>query len=630
MMKILQNGFSRFSHNIIKILRKINILQRLIIAFLILVILPTIFITLFTYNKYVIEIESNMEKFISLLVQNVNVQMTDKLTALERVAVQFYSDSTTVSKLQHTESDDNRVIIGRKLNTIAQNNGNVANMLVITPQSQFNMMDEFGNRNGAYIRDIDRFRKSEYYTEALKQHGYPVWFDTSKESDMFYRSESIKYGMSDVITMTQAIYNIETREFIGVLVLNVNISVLTDSLKSYAFYGSGNTFLFGRNGAIKGIHSNISEPNFSDFRYMNQHIYRVPEGSYSGKVEGTNIFMVYKLVPYTDLSIVHILNKDRLLENAYKIRNLCLTIVAVLIMLSIVVVYWTTISISLPLNKLMRAMKTFTKDNFVVHYSVSGNDEITVLGEKFNEMVDNTNVLIDQIYVAEIKQKTLELNKTNAELNVLQMQINPHFLYNTLDIIRWESMYETGGESKASRMIEDFCRLMRMTIKKSEDMIPIEMELEHAQTYIEVINFRHREKIALMIDCKFNMNNYYIPKLTIQPLIENAIVHGFDDEVSQPTIHMDIYIEESDIMIRIMDNGVGMEKEKLIELTKVLAGVSPLKESIALNNVNQRLKLHFGERYGLHISSESKLGTTILVRLPMKQDTQSSITHEAN
>ncbi|OAB45753.1 cache domain-containing sensor histidine kinase [Paenibacillus antarcticus] len=627
MIGVLRNRFFNFSHRVIKILRKINIFQRLIIAFLVLVILPTIFITLFTYNKYVNEIENNMEKFISLLVQNVNVQITDKLSSFEQLAVQFYSDSTTVSKLEDGVSESNRVIIGQKLNMIAHNNGYVANMLVITPRGQYSMMDEFGNRNGGYIRDIDRFRESQYYTEAIELHGYPVWFDTSKVSDVFYRSESIKYGMSDVITMTQAIYNIETREFIGVLVMNVNISFLTDSLKSYAFYGSGNTFLFGQNGAIMGINLNISEPNFSNVRNMNHLIYRVPEGSYSGKIDGTNVFMVYKLVPYTDLSVVHIVNKDRLLETAFNIRNLCLTIVAFLIVLSVVVAYWTTVSISRPLNKLMKAMRTFTEDKFVVNYAASGNDEITVLGEKFNEMVYNTKVLIDKIYVAEIKQKTLELNKTNAELNVLQMQINPHFLYNTLDIIRWESMYEAGGESKVSQMIEDFCRLMRMTIKKSEDMIPIYSELAHAQTYTEVINFRNREKIALTIDCSFDTNDYYIPKLTIQPLIENAIVHAFDDIVSQARISIVGSIESSDIVIAITDNGKGMEQGQLEELQQLLSGDGELKESIALNNVNQRLKLHFGERFGLNVSSESGVGTTVLVRLPMRQGVQSRMTH---
>lgn len=622
MLGALRNRFVNFSHMVIKTLRRISIFQRLVIAFLVLVILPTIFITLFTYNKYVNEIEKNMEKFISLLVQNVNVQIIDKLNSFERLAVQFYSDSTIISKLEDSDSDNNRSIIGQKLNMIAQNNGYIVNMLVITPRDQYFMMDEFGDRSGGYIRDIDTFRKSEYYTEAIEQHGYPVWFDTSKDSNVFYKTENTKYGMSDLITMSQAIYNLETREFIGVLVLNVNISFLTDSLKSYAFYGSGNTFLFGQNGAIMGINLNIAEPNFSNVRDMNHLIYRVPEGSYSGKSDGTNVFMVYKLVPYTDLSVVHIVNKDRLLEPAYKIRNLCLTIVAVLIMLSIVAVYWTTISISLPLNKLMKAMKKFTKDEFVVNYTASGNDEITVLGEKFNEMVGNTKVLIDKIYVAEIKQKTLELNKTNAELNVLQMQINPHFLYNTLDIIRWEAMYEAGGEGKVSRMIEDFCRLMRMTIKKGEDMIPIQSELSHAETYIEVMNFRHREKIALTVEFTFDTNVYYIPKLTIQPLIENAIVHAFDDVVSQAKIYISGSIEDSDIVISIIDNGKGIEQDQLEELKQLLLGKGTLKESIALNNVNQRLKLHFGESYGLTVTSEPGEGTTVLVRLPIWNEVQ--------
>jgi len=630
----LRNRFVNFSHTVIKTLRKISIFQRLMVSFLVLVILPTIFITLFTYNMYVNEIEKNMEKFISLLVQNVNIQITDKLSSLERLSVQFYSDSTIVAMLEENAAimdaqgdkngaayKHNRRIIGQKLNTVAKGSGYGVSMQIITPYDQYFMIDEFGNRSGGYVRDLDHFRQSEYYTGALDQHGYPVWFDTSRITNVFYRSENLKYGMADLITMTQAIYNPENDKFLGVIVMNMNISHLTDSLKSYSFYGSGNTFLFGQNGAIAWINSDISAPNLANSKHINPLIYRVHEGFYDGKIDGANVFMVYKLVPYTDLSVVHIVNKDRLLENAYRIRKLCLTIVAILIMLSVVVAYWTTVSISRPINKLMKAMQTFTKEAFVVNYTVSGNDEITVLGKKFNEMVDNTNTLIDKIYIAEIREKTLELNKANAELNALQMQIDPHFLYNTLDIIRWEAMYEAGGESKASRMIDDFCRLMRMTIKKSEDKIPIQSELAHVETYIEVMNFRHRDKIMLSLDFAFDPQVYYIPKLTIQPLIENAVVHAFDDVVANAEIAIKGYIENSDLVISVTDNGRGIQPDQLAKLTRTLSGTGSTNESIALNNVNQRLKLSFGQSCGLTVMSEPGAGTTVLIRLPMREAT---------
>ncbi|MDQ8735202.1 histidine kinase [Paenibacillus sp. LHD-38] len=596
-------------------MRTTRIFQRLVVAFFVLIILPSLFITFFTYNKYVNEIETNMEKFISLLVQNVNVQITDKLNSFERTGVQLYSDSTFIDGLQ-SKSDESRLMVGRKLNSVAVNNGYIASLQVVTPTDQYTMIDSYGERNGGYIRDLKRFRESEYYTEAMEQHGYPVWFDTSRVTDLFYKSESTKYGMTDLITMTQAVYDMETHDFAGVIILNIKIGVLTDSLKSYAFYGSGNTFLTGPNGAIMGINLNISEPNFSTARDIVSLIASNREGIYNGKMDGIRVFMVYKQVPYTDLSVVHIVDKDKLLQPAYNIRNLCLSIVAVLIMLSIIVAYWTTISISQPLNKLMRAMSAFPRNEFHVSYTPSGQDEITLLGDQFIQMADHTKTLIDQIYVTEIKQKTLELNHANAELNVLQMQINPHFLYNTLDIIRWEAMYEAGGESKVTRMIDDFCKLMRMTINKDEEIITIEKELAHALTYIDVINFRHRAPISLTIDFDFSTKNFFIPRLTIQPLIENAVIHAFHVVGTEARINITGTMEHSIMMIRVTDNGAGIQPDRLTELTDSLLSDNSPQGSIALYNVNQRLKLRYGKSFGLVITSELGVGTTVLIKLP--------------
>ncbi|MDQ6422984.1 sensor histidine kinase [Paenibacillus sp. LHD-117] len=615
MIRGIQNRFVHFSHVMIKALRSTRIFQRLVVAFFVLIILPSLFITFFTYNKYVNEIETNMEKFLSLLVQNVNVQITDKLNSFERAAVQIYSDSAIISALRYASMED-RLAVGRKLNSVAMNNGYIASLQVVTPTDQYTMIDSYGERSGGYIRDLKRFRESEFYTAAMEQHGYPVWFDTSRVTDLFYKSETIKYGMTDLITMTQAVYDMETHDFVGVLVLNIKVGVLTDSLKSYAFYGSGNTFLTGPNGAIMGINLNISEPNFSTARDIVPLIASNREGVYNGKMDGTRVFIVYKQVPYTDLSVVHIVDKDKLLQPAYNIRNLCLSIVAVLIMLSIIVAYWTTISISQPLNKLMRAMGAFPSNEFNVSYTPSGQDEITLLGNQFINMADHTKTLIDQIYVSEIKQKTLELNQATAELNVLQMQINPHFLYNTLDIIRWEAMYEAGGESKATRMIDDFCKLMRITINKGEEVIPIEMELTHALTYIDVINFRHRAPISLTIDFDLNTKSFYIPRLTIQPLIENAVIHAFHEVGAEARISITGTMEHSIVLIRVTDNGAGIQPGRLTELKDSLLSDNSPQGSIALYNVNQRLKLLYGESCGLDITSELGVGTTALIRLP--------------
>ncbi|MDF2922406.1 MAG: sensor histidine kinase [Paenibacillaceae bacterium] len=624
MIKPLRNLFVRFSNMVIRVLRNITIFQRLIAAFMLLVLVPTIFISLFTYSKYVNEIEKNMESFLSLLVLNVNVQIQDKFNLIERLAILFYTDAKVIESIEKNASIDsqaaeyarNEAVIGQRLLEIAVHNENIISIQVVTPDKQYWMQDEYGNRRGGFIRDPDRFRSSEYFQAAIDQHGYPVWFDTSRVTDVFYKSPTAAFGITESITMTQAIYNTDTRQFLGVLVINLQVGYLTESLRSYAFYGSGNTFLFGQTGVIMGINSDLSAPILSDLQSIHQVLDGGREGSYSGRLDQANVFLVYKEVPYTDLLVVHVVDRDKLLSKAYQIRNLCLTLVALLIIVSLLVLYWTTISISRPMHKLMKAMRLFTKNRFTVSYVPSGHDELTVLGEQFVEMAANTKQLVDQIYIAEIQQKSLEISKFQAELNALQMQINPHFLYNTMDIIRWEALYEANGESSVSRMIDDFCRLMRMTIKTGEDMVTVQSELDHAGTYIDVINFRHRNPISLVIHMEFDPKAHRLPKFTLQPLMENAVLHAFGEGVSQAVIRITGTLEGQEAVICVEDNGKGMEAGTLLSVQRILDGKEQPAQSIALDNVNRRLKLTYGERYGLSVCSSPAEGTAITVRLP--------------
>lgn len=625
----MSDGLKRISINmvqkVISSLRQINIFNRLMISFVLLVIVPMIFITFFTFNQYVVEIETNMSKFTSLLVQNVNVQLTDKLKTMEELAIRLYTDSDVIQSLEQDQNladsteiiNHNRKLVGQRMNTIARNSNYILSIQVITPNAQYMMVDEYGQRRGGYIRDRPSFISSPYYQGALEQHGYPVWFDTTKVTNLFYRNEIEAFGLADTMTMTQAIYGQDRSRPLGVIVMNIDIRLLTDSIRSYSFYGGGNTIVVGKTGAIMGVNFDTATPNLSTMDNM-ESIFQSQEGIYTGKIDGTNVILVHKLIPYTNLSVVHIVNKDQLLASAYKIRNLCLLVVFVLLLLSILIIYLTTTSISMPLQRLMKAMKSFTSKRFDVKVHVSGNDEITVLSEQFNRMVDNTKELIEQIYVADIRQKDLELRKANAELNALQMQINPHFLYNTMDIIRWEAMYEAGGESKVTHMIDDFCKLMRMNITGDEDAISVEQELQHAQTYIDVINFRHREKIQLDIDCSFDTKFYVIPKLTIQPLLENAVVHAFDGHTAGASITIKGETIDGDIFLSISDNGKGMNAEQLELLTYRLSGQKAICKGIALSNVHQRLLLNFGEPYGLRMESEVGSGTTIVIRIPLR------------
>ena len=193
-----------------------------------------------------------------------------------------------------------------------------------------------------------------------------------------------------------------------------------------------------------------------------------------------------------------------------------------------------------------------------MRYQNSGNDEITALGDRFNEMADKTNQLIEQVYLSEIRRQKLQLSWKNAQLDAMLMQINPHFLYNTLDIIRWEAMYEANGESKVTRMIEQFSKLCRMGMKAGGNTISLKESLEHAEVYLEVINFRHQEKIQFLTEVGETAEKRYVPQFMLQPILENAVVHGFRDASKGYAVQISAHVREDALHIHVEDNGKGI------------------------------------------------------------------------
>ena len=231
-------------------------------------------------------------------------------------------------------------------------------------------------------------------------------------------------------------------------------------------------------------------------------------------------------------------------------------------------------------------------------------------------MAEKTNQLIEQVYLSEIHRQRAQISWKNAQLDAMLMQINPHFLYNTLDIIRWEAMYEANGESPVTRMIEKFSRLCRMGMKTGSNTIPLSEGIEHATTYLDVINFRHSEKIELRLDIPDDASIFYIPQFMLQPLMENAVTHAFGDASCGCRITLSCRQFDGSLLITVEDNGCGMTPAEVDALNASLESSETSDKRIGIRNVHQRIRLFYGDSYGIHIESTPEKGTKITIRLP--------------
>ena len=260
---------------------------------------------------------------------------------------------------------------------------------------------------------------------------------------------------------------------------------------------------------------------------------------------------------------------------------------------------------SKPVKSLVKAMGDFEGDSSeFVYQPVRGTKEISALSDSFEHMAVRIQKLME-----EVRQEEITLRKT--ELKALQAQINPHFLYNTLDAIAW--MCEAGRNEDAVEMVNALARLFRISISRGHELIPIEKELQHAQSYLHIQNFRYKNQFQYTFDVDETCLQYYCNKITLQPIIENAIYHGMDRMVDEGMIRIGIHQMDDKIIFTVEDNGVGMTEEQCME---VLQKESGDRAGIGIKNVNDRIKIYFGEEYGLAIESELDEGTRVTITMP--------------
>lgn len=262
-----------------------------------------------------------------------------------------------------------------------------------------------------------------------------------------------------------------------------------------------------------------------------------------------------------------------------------------------------------PVNNLNIAFGSLEQLNLNIRYDRIKGDELDYLSEGFNKMVERLDNLIQEVYKSKITEKELELK-------TLQSQINPHFLYNTLETIN--AMVDL-GDSRACDMIYLLSRFFRLGVNKGQALTTIKDEIEYTKVYIQIQQIRYGDKLTVQWNYKEYIENYKTANLILQPIIENSLKHGIELSPNPGIIRIKIYKVNNKIKMTITDNGVGMTKDELIVLRKTLAGEVKAK-SIGINNVHARIQLYFGEEYGIKVYSRKLKGSIVVVCIPVKSE----------
>lgn len=326
------------------------------------------------------------------------------------------------------------------------------------------------------------------------------------------------------------------------------------------------------------------------------------DGTY---VEDTVIYTTQK-VPNSTWRVVGVSYIDETVnESFWQMTRIILIAAALILVAAVVVGFVLSCIISRPLQKLETAMEAFEQnaDGFVFN-SITGTREVEELSDSFCHMVGRIQRLMTAV-----REEEVALRKT--ELKALQAQINPHFLYNTLDSIAW--MCERGKNADAVQMVHALARLFRISISRGHELIPIEKELQHAEAYLQIQKYRYKNQFTYHFTVDESCLHCLCNKITLQPIIENAIVHGLDLMVDSGHIEITVKPDGDDILLIVADDGIGMEPEQVAAL---LQNEPSDRTGIGVKNVNDRLRIYFGADYGISIESAPYEGTTVTIRTP--------------
>ncbi|MGN0306898.1 MAG: sensor histidine kinase [Lachnospiraceae bacterium] len=432
-------------------------------------------------------------------------------------------------------------------------------------------------------------------------------FSSSHVQNIFVDSNDRYYWVLSLSRGIELTY--EGRTTSGILLVDMNFNGIEQLFTKVNSEGMFYMYLINQEGDII-YHPQQNLIYSSLYQENNKAAAAYEDGTHEEVFGEEERIVTVKTVGYTGWKIVSVIPKESIHKNWGQITAIWITVLAIGILILIFLNQYLSEKITQPLRKLEDSVRQLQLQ-YPEKIYIGGSQEIRHLGETIRSMVEQLRQLMDDV----VHQQE---EKRKNELDALQSQINPHFLYNTLDSIIW--MIESERYEEAISMVTSLANLFRISLSQGRTIITIEEEFRHAKNYIRIQEVRYKNKFSVSFSLQEEIKELSTIKLVIQPLLENAIYYGMEAMDGEGEITVQGYAKADNIYIDVTDNGIGMPKEQVEGLLK--EGDMPRKRGsgIGLKNVDQRIKLYYGEKYGLQITSIPDVGTQVRICLPLHQE----------
>ena len=571
--------------------RDFSIRTKLIIGFLT-ILLPLVLLLSIVFYSYSAEIvlKQSLEQTREI-VEQFSISL-DNYMGLMRNKMEILADSPTIQEELNTHQDKEDI----KNDSFYSRNKRIRRiMLQIYSSVTMNDVEIYGiNETNHYL--------------SLWSKKYEI-----PDKDILFENANLSKGRSvlvnnindaDTIQMIKMVKDLQTYKPIGYIRFGLKRNYIEKMAKNINFGSNGGVVIFDENlNKISGIaHDSVlskllkEKPSIGNFSYS------------EGKNEYTAVHIHSDSTGWTTVGVIPLryINKD-----LAGIQYLTVIIIVLTIIIGVTVSVIIAQSLILPLENTVNALEKFSRGDFAVRLKENRCDEIGKLNRIFNKAIKEINELMQKVTQSEILNKEMEFK-------TLQSQMNPHFLYNTLDTINWLAFKEK--QTEICNLVAAISSLIRASISNKKSIITIEQELDYVKNYIYIQHIRYKDRFDIIYDIDESLLKQAVPKLIIQPIVENAIIHGIENSKNKNLLYISVKRENECIIIIVKDTGIGMTDEKVSELLKEPLNAEGDEQkahtNLGLYAVHKRIQLMYGDLYGLTVQSQAGEGTTVTLHIP--------------
>lgn len=471
-------------------------------------------------------------------------------------------------------------------------------MYLLTPKKYINSVQiiafnglEFSNKNLQFNLSQKTLK------ESLEACGAPIWIRQKLKT---YDGQEMM--VISLVRLINDINNITKK--LGILIINIPEKAINKIYNEPDLNNQASIYLLNQQQRIISTNRRTQlgkkiTPQLIKAAFLKQNY-----GYYSLNYQAQGYLASFYKLKEINYKLLSILPTENLLAKNIAIKNIVILSIIIGLICSFIAIFLFNQHLLKPLNQIKNVMEELKNENFSIRLNIKGNNEIAILGKTFNKMSARLKKLMEEIYLSKLKQK-------ESELKALQAQVNPHFLYNTLDTIYWSSRLEKAY--KTANLIKALGKLFRLSLNQGDEITTLAKELTHLENYLTIQKARYESSLDVVIEKEERLLQAKVVKLILQPLVENSICYGAKANSNSVTVIIKIYAQEKNLIYEVIDNGPGADIQKL----NYLINNKNEKKGFALQNVQARIKLYFGDEYGIEFAN-SQQGFKVMVKQKLK------------